>query len=117
VTLLTEFLRSLVPKLTNHASGEYEIIVFGVLLIVIIRWMPQGIVPWLGQFYHQRLLEPILGALGRSVQGPAPASTVRDVRRLLPPWLGGSSVQTDARLTSSPLDQGSVDAGSGGGRL
>ena len=55
ILLLTEFLRSLVPKLTNHASGEYEIIVFGLLLIIIISWMPEGVVPRLGQLYRRRL--------------------------------------------------------------
>jgi hypothetical protein len=55
VLLLTEFLRSLVPKLTNHASGEYEIIAFGFLLIVIMSWMPEGVVPKLGKLYHRRL--------------------------------------------------------------
>lgn len=120
VTLLTEFLRSLVPKLTNHASGEYEIIVFGVLLIVIIRWMPQGLVPWLSQFYHQRLREsvvqPFLGESGHGVAGSPPGRPVRSMRHLLPPWLSGDSTRANAHFTPSPLDQGSADAGSGGGR-
>jgi branched-chain amino acid transport system permease protein len=55
ITLLTEFLRAVVPKLSNHASGEYEIIVFGLLLIAIISWMPEGVVPKLGQFYRRQL--------------------------------------------------------------
>jgi branched-chain amino acid transport system permease protein len=43
VTFLTEVLRSVVPRLSDHASGEYEIIIFGILLIVIMRWMPEGV--------------------------------------------------------------------------
>jgi branched-chain amino acid transport system permease protein len=54
IVLLTEFLRSLVPRLTNHASGEYEIIAFGLLLIAIMSWMPEGVVPKLGQVYRRR---------------------------------------------------------------
>jgi branched-chain amino acid transport system permease protein len=72
VLLLTEFLRSLVPRLTNHASGEYEIIVYGLLLIVIISWMPEGVVPRLGQFYHLRL-KGRGGRIGTPVGPPAPS--------------------------------------------
>jgi branched-chain amino acid transport system permease protein len=121
VTLLTELLRSLVPKLTNHASGEYEIIVFGVLLIVIILWMPQGIVPWLSQFYHRHLRGPVLerfvGAPKRRVKGSASGGPVRSMRDLLPPRLGSEGTEANARRTPSQLDQGRVDAGSGGGRM
>jgi hypothetical protein len=71
ITLLTELLRSLVPRLSNHASGEYEIIVFGVLLIVIIRWMPEGLVPKLSRFYQKihdwlRLRGPVPRSFRRS---------------------------------------------------
>ena len=55
VTLLTEFLRALVPRLSDHASGEYEIIIFGILLIVIMRWMPEGVVQKVGSYWHRRL--------------------------------------------------------------
>jgi len=44
VTLLTELLRALVPRLTDHASGEYEIIAFGLLLMLVMILMPQGVV-------------------------------------------------------------------------
>jgi branched-chain amino acid transport system permease protein len=44
VTLLTEMLRTVIPKISNHASGEYEIIAFGLLLMFIMILMPQGVV-------------------------------------------------------------------------
>jgi branched-chain amino acid transport system permease protein len=47
LTMLTEVLRAVVPKLSDHATGEYEIIVFGLLLILIMLRTPQGLVPWL----------------------------------------------------------------------
>jgi branched-chain amino acid transport system permease protein len=44
VTALTEILRAIVPKITHHASGEYEIIIFGLLLLYVMLRMPQGLV-------------------------------------------------------------------------
>jgi branched-chain amino acid transport system permease protein len=49
VTVLTEALRAIVPKITNGATGEYEIIVFGLLLLYIMLRVPQGLVQGLGE--------------------------------------------------------------------
>lgn len=43
VTLLTEFLRNLLPQLLSGASGEHQIVAFGVILIVIMVLMPEGV--------------------------------------------------------------------------
>lgn len=43
VTLLTEGIRDVVPRLLAHASGEHEVIAYGVLLIVIMVFAPQGL--------------------------------------------------------------------------
>jgi branched-chain amino acid transport system permease protein len=51
LTILTEVLRAVVPKLSDYATGEYEIIAFGLLLILIMLRMPQGLVPWLGTLF------------------------------------------------------------------
>jgi branched-chain amino acid transport system permease protein len=51
VTALTEILRALIPKITNHASGEYEIIVFGLLLLWVMLRMPQGLVQGIGDAF------------------------------------------------------------------
>jgi branched-chain amino acid transport system permease protein len=112
-TLLTEVLRSLVPSLTNHASGEYEIIVFGLLLIVIIRWMPLGVVPKLSQLYRQRLKRPVLRG---KVEGAPAAPPGMDIRHLLPSWQGGGSAQGDAPVARRQPGRKSADVGSGGER-
>jgi branched-chain amino acid transport system permease protein len=43
VTLLAETIRDIVPRLLAHASGEHEVIAYGLLLIVIMIFMPQGL--------------------------------------------------------------------------
>lgn len=43
VTLLTEFLRNLLPQFLSGASGEHQIIAFGVILVVIMVLMPEGV--------------------------------------------------------------------------
>jgi branched-chain amino acid transport system permease protein len=99
VTLLTELLRSVVPKLSNHASGEYEIIIFGVLLIVIMRWMPEGVVQKLSRFFRRRLkARPV----GTAESGTSP---------VLAPVPG------DGNISWWRLGQEKADVGSDGGRF
>jgi branched-chain amino acid transport system permease protein len=43
VTLLTEAVRILMPRLLAHASGEHEVIAYGLLLIGIMIFMPEGL--------------------------------------------------------------------------
>lgn len=43
VTLLTEFLRNVLPQLLGGASGEQQIVAFGIILVVIMIVMPEGL--------------------------------------------------------------------------
>jgi len=43
VTLLAEGLRNILPKLLRGASGEQEIIAFGVILILVMIFLPEGL--------------------------------------------------------------------------
>ncbi|MBI5653504.1 MAG: branched-chain amino acid ABC transporter permease [Chloroflexi bacterium] len=43
VTLLAEFLRNVLPQLLRGASGEQEIIAFGVILILVMIFLPEGL--------------------------------------------------------------------------
>ncbi|ADG06289.1 branched-chain amino acid ABC transporter permease [Kyrpidia tusciae] len=49
VTILSQAMKSVVPALFPSAGGEYSILVFGVLLVVILLFLPQGIVPGLAR--------------------------------------------------------------------
>lgn len=44
VTILTEILRAVIPKFLSHASGEYEIIFFGIILIIVMIFTPEGLI-------------------------------------------------------------------------
>lgn len=45
VTLLTLALRELVPLITHYGSGEHQIIAYGILLVVIMIFVPEGLTP------------------------------------------------------------------------
>ncbi len=43
VTLLSEVLRNVVPRLVRGASAEVEILAFGIILILIMIFLPEGL--------------------------------------------------------------------------
>jgi len=47
ITILGESLRATIPLLMGHASGEYEIIAFGLILMATMIALPEGLWPWL----------------------------------------------------------------------
>jgi len=49
VTLLTLALREIVPLITQHGSGEHQIIAYGILLVVIMIFVPEGLTPALAR--------------------------------------------------------------------
>ncbi len=54
VLLLTELLRSLVPMLLPTAGGEFEIIFFGLILVVVMIFMPQGLTGGIKNWWAKR---------------------------------------------------------------
>lgn len=44
VTVLVEVLRVAIPKLLGHSGGEVEIVVYGLILVVIMIFLPEGLV-------------------------------------------------------------------------
>lgn len=53
ITTLGEFLRAVVPMFTGGASGEYEIIAFGLILITVMLFKPEGLAEPLAQGIHR----------------------------------------------------------------
>ncbi|MBS4025635.1 MAG: branched-chain amino acid ABC transporter permease [Clostridia bacterium] len=43
ILVLVEALRDIMPRFMGHAGGEYEIVVFGVILVLVMIFMPGGV--------------------------------------------------------------------------
>ncbi len=56
VRLLDEQLQTWLPSLLG-ASGSFEIIIFGVLLVLILKYRPEGLWSWVRQFLGNQQLE------------------------------------------------------------
>lgn len=49
ITLLTEGLKTVVPQLIPDAGGEYEIVVYGLILVIIMIFLPEGLISGLAK--------------------------------------------------------------------
>jgi branched-chain amino acid transport system permease protein len=49
VTVLTELLRMLLPSLIKGAGGDVEMLFFGVLVVAVMIFLPEGLLPGLGR--------------------------------------------------------------------
>ena len=67
ITILGESLRATIPLLMGHASGEYEIIAFGLILMATMIALPEGLWPWLHGMVDRIRGRP--GAEGLRVDG------------------------------------------------
>jgi branched-chain amino acid transport system permease protein len=48
VTIVSEALRNVLPRFLGHAAGEHELVVFGVILVLVMIFAPEGLVPRAG---------------------------------------------------------------------
>jgi branched-chain amino acid transport system permease protein len=53
VTTVETYLRAEFGGIGGRFVGSY-LIVYGCALIVMVRWMPQGLVGWIGERLHRR---------------------------------------------------------------
>ena len=67
VTLLTLVLREIVPLVSKGGSGEHQIIAYGILLVVIMIFMPEGLTAGLARMWRDGAL-PWLSRLGRRLR-------------------------------------------------
>jgi branched-chain amino acid transport system permease protein len=54
ITILTEAIRRVMPHLLSYASGEHEVIAYGIILVAIMIFMPEGLVAGLRASFWQR---------------------------------------------------------------
>ncbi|MEP6702591.1 MAG: branched-chain amino acid ABC transporter ATP-binding protein/permease, partial [Betaproteobacteria bacterium] len=53
ITLLKEVLQSILPKLLGQ-TGQFEIIVFGILIVILLQRAPDGLTPLIESIFPQR---------------------------------------------------------------
>src|SRR5205823_10346096 len=58
ITLLKEMLQDLLPRVLGR-SGNFEIIVFGILMIALLQFARDGIGPWLARILPARRQQPV----------------------------------------------------------
>ncbi len=82
IKLLQDQLQVLLPALVGTA-GNYEIIVFGALMILLLRFAPGGVWPWIAKVWPQRAPRPLVPAepLPRQAK-PQVGETLLDVRKV-----------------------------------
>jgi branched-chain amino acid transport system permease protein len=91
VTIAKDQLQDWLPRLLG-SSGNFEIIVFGVLLVVLLQYAQEGLSPWVARWLGQprnaervtpRVSDPNVEPLPRREQPPAgtPVLEVRAIRK------------------------------------
>lgn len=53
ITVLTQALKGIVPTIMPNAGGEYEIVVYGILLVIIMIFLPDGLTSGLVNIYER----------------------------------------------------------------
>lgn len=53
ILLLTEGLKAVVPEIMPQAGGEYEIVVYGIILVIIMIFLPEGLTSGLVNLYER----------------------------------------------------------------
>ena len=101
ITILGESLRATIPLLMGHASGEYEIIAFGLILMATMIALPEGLWPWL-----LTVVDRIRGRRGAEDPSPRRADGARGRRSAGPDRRPQSALGLEAqafpRRPSSP---------------
>ncbi|OGL04601.1 MAG: hypothetical protein A3I03_09285 [Candidatus Rokubacteria bacterium RIFCSPLOWO2_02_FULL_68_19] len=54
ITILAEAIRRVMPRLLSYASGEHEVIAYGIILVAIMIFMPEGLVSGLRASFWRR---------------------------------------------------------------
>jgi ABC-type branched-subunit amino acid transport system ATPase component/ABC-type branched-subunit amino acid transport system permease subunit len=85
VTLLKTQLQDWLPRLLGR-SGNFEMVVFGVLIVLLLQRTRDGIWPWVARFLPQRAQRPVAAARGalppRAVtSGGGPALVIDKARK------------------------------------
>jgi ABC-type branched-subunit amino acid transport system ATPase component/ABC-type branched-subunit amino acid transport system permease subunit len=81
ITLLKEVLQDALPRLLGR-SGNFEIVVFGILMVLLLQFSRDGVWPWLARILPRRKPVPVPDAPKQPGRDLAPSSGVLlEVRR------------------------------------
>ena len=85
ITLLKEWLQDLLPALLGR-QGNFELVVFGILLVLILQFARDGVWPWIARFAPRATTRPVpdaepLPARPRDGDGGGPLLEVRKARK------------------------------------
>lgn len=99
VTLLKQWLQEVLPKLFGH-SGNFEVIVFGLMLVLVLQRARDGLWPWLIRLVPAGTVRPAVVEAGPLAQRRMPAAgsvllEVKGVRK----QFGGLVANNDMNLT------------------
>ena len=81
ITLLKEVLQDVLPKLLGRA-GNFELIVFGLLMVLLLQFAREGLWPWIARLLPRRKPPPVPAADPLPTrEHPAVAGPLLDVKR------------------------------------
>ena len=83
LTVMKDQLQGILPVLFG-GSGNYEMIVFGILLVVLLQFAPDGLWPFIRRLFPQRrcLVAPAQAALLPRRDKPEEGSTILEIREV-----------------------------------
>ena len=84
VTLVKELLQDILPKILGR-SGNFEVVVFGILMVILLQFAREGIWPLIARVLPRRMPPPVPDAEGLPTRAAAPAGAplleVKSARR------------------------------------
>jgi branched-chain amino acid transport system permease protein len=104
VTLVKELLQDILPSILGR-SGNFEIVVFGMLMVILLQFAREGVWPLIARALPRRTPPPVPDAEGLPVRAPSPSGTplleVKQARKQF-----GGLIAVDA--LSFSLDRGEI---------
>jgi branched-chain amino acid transport system permease protein len=74
ITLLKTVLQGILPKLIGQ-SGNFEIIVFGVMIVIVLQWLRGGIWALVERVLPQKAHRPVIASSNLSIRSQPPRGT------------------------------------------
>ena len=101
ITLAKQVLQDVLPSLLGR-SGNFEMVVFGILMVLVLQRAREGVWPWLARLLPRRARPPVPDAESPSVRDKTlPAGAVLDVKSACKRF-GGLVAVNDLSFTIRP---------------